>query len=208
MIIVNIEQQSEAWHDIRCGRVTGTRFSDLCAGETTDTYKKLVTNIVCEIITGRAEETYSNATMEAGIENEPLARIAYVDATGIDITEAGFVIPDEDHKYHDWVGISPDGLETADGGIEVKCPFMRTHMNYIKANKLPTEYRHQVQGQLYVTGRKWWDFVSYVEGMKLFIVRVEPDIEMFKIFETRLDKLIIDVQNELKIYETYNLYNE
>ena len=55
MIIHNIDQHSEAWHQARCGRVTGTRFKSLVAKETTDTYKDLVTNIVCEIITGTAE---------------------------------------------------------------------------------------------------------------------------------------------------------
>ena len=51
MIIYNIEQGSEAWFAARCGRVTGTRFKDLVSGESTDTYKKLVTNLACEIIT-------------------------------------------------------------------------------------------------------------------------------------------------------------
>jgi len=205
MIIVNIEQRSEAWHDVRCGRVTGTKFSELCAGENTDTYKKLVTNIACEIITGKAEDNYVNAVMEAGIEKEPLARMAYIEATGIEIREVGFVIPDEDNKYHDWIGVSPDGIGLHEGGIEVKCPLMRTHLNYIKAGRLPAEYRHQVQGQLYVTGHKWWDFVSYAEGMKLFVIRVEPDLDLFQVFEQRLDKLIIDVKAELDMYKRYDM---
>ena len=59
MIIHNIEQRSEAWHQVRCGRVTGTRFKNLVSKETTDSYKDLLTNIACEIITGKQEETYS-----------------------------------------------------------------------------------------------------------------------------------------------------
>ena len=207
MIILNIEQRSEAWYEARCGRVTGTRFSDLVAGESTKTYKSLVSDIACEIITHRQEETYVNAAMEHGIETEPDARAEYMNVTGITVTEAGFVIPDEGHKYHDWIGVSPDGL-TIDGMIEIKCPMMRTHLEYIEAGKLPPEYRHQVQGQLFVTGLPYCDFMSYVEDMKPFIIRVYPDNEMFTEFEKRLDKLIIDVTEKLNKYHKYDYTND
>jgi len=206
MIILNIEQRSEAWFEARCGRITGTRFSQLCAGESTKTYKDLVSNITCEIITGKMEETYSNANMEHGIETEPLARAEYSSLFDVAVKEVGFIIPDEDHEYHDWIGISPDGV--LDGGIiEIKCPLMRTHLEYIEDNRLPSEYRHQVQGQLFVTGFEYCDFMSYVEGMKPFIIRVLPDVELFSIFKSRLDKLIEDVNMKLTNYHKYN-YND
>ena len=77
-------------------------------------------------------------------------------------------------------------------------------MEYIEADKLPTEYRYQVQGQLFVTGFEYCDFMSYAEDMKPFIKRVYPDLELFKEFEKRLDKLIIDVKNKLTIYNNYD----
>lgn len=150
MIILNIDQRSEAWYEARCGRVTGTRFSELVAKESTDTYKNLVSDLACEIITRRQEESYVSAAMENGIETEPIARAEYENITGVKVIEAGFIIPDEDHKYHDWIGVSPDGL-TPEGMIEIKCPIMRTHLEYIEAAKLPAKYRYQVQGQLFVT---------------------------------------------------------
>jgi putative phage-type endonuclease len=208
MIIHNIEQGSEAWHQIRCGKVTGTRFKALVAKETTDTYKDLVTNIACEIITGKAEETYSNATMEKGIETEPLARLEYESVMETEVKTAGFISPDEDHNYSQWIGVSPDGLLPNEGMIEIKCPLMRTHMEYIEANKLPSEYRYQVQGQLFVTGFKYCDFVSFVEGMKLFVVRVYPDVDLFLEFEKRLDLLIVQVLEKIKNYNQYNIHNE
>lgn len=204
MIIHEIEQHSEAWHEARCGRVTGTRFKALVAGESTATYKDLVTNIACEIVTGRAEETYSNAVMENGIETEPEARKEYESIFGIEIRQVGFITPDENTKYHEWIGISPDGLTPDDGMIEIKCPLMKTHMEYIEAGKLPSEYRHQVQGQLFVTGFNYCDFISFVEGMKPFIVRVWPDGELFKEFETRLDKLIEQVKEKIEKYNQYD----
>jgi putative phage-type endonuclease len=208
MIIHDIEQHSEAWHEARCGRVTGTRFKALVAKETTDTYKDLLTNIACEIITGRAEETYSNALMEAGLETEPEARREYEVSFGVEIKQAGFSIPDESERYHGWIGISPDGLTPDNGMIEIKCPLMRTHFEYIEGGKLPSEYRYQVQGQLFVTGFDYCDFVSYVEGMKLFVVRVLPDVELFKEFEIRLDKLIVQVLEKISMYNLYHYLNE
>jgi len=207
MIILNIEQQSEAWFEAKAGRITGTLFSDLCAGESTKTYKDLVTKVVCEIITHKIEETYSNSDMQNGIETEPDARREYENIFGCEVKQIGFIMPDEDHRYHDWIGISPDGV-CEPGMIEIKCPRMNTHFNYIEANRLPSEYRHQVQGQLFVTGFAWCDFMSYVEGMKPFIIRVYPDLELHAEFERRLDKFIIDVKNKLEIYNKYDYLND
>jgi putative phage-type endonuclease len=206
MILHNIEQQSEAWYQVRCGKVTGTRFKALVAGESTQTYKDLLTNIACEIITGKQEETYSNAIMEQGIETEPIARAEYESIFETEVKTVGFISPDEDHKYSEWIGISPDGILPDEGILEIKAPLMRTHFEYIENNKLPSEYRYQVQGQLFVTGFKYCHFMSYVKGMKSFIVPVYPDLELFIEFERRLDALIIQVQNKLLTYSKYD-YN-
>jgi putative phage-type endonuclease len=206
MIIHNIDQQSEAWFAVKCGKVSGTRFKALVAGESTDTYKNLVTNITCEIITGKMEETYSNANMEYGIDTEPLARMEYEDLFELEVKTAGFITPDEDHKYHHWVGISPDGLLPDNGILEIKCPLARTHFEYIEAKKLPSEYRYQVQGQLFVTGFDYCDFMSYVKGMKPFLVRVKPDKELFEVFVKRLDVLIEQVKAKILNYENYEYY--
>jgi putative phage-type endonuclease len=208
MILHNIEQQSEAWHSVRCGKVTGTRFKALVAKETTDTYKDLLTNIACEIITGKAEETYSNANMERGLELEPIARTEYESLFETIVKTVGFISPDEDHKYANWIGISPDGILPDEGILEIKCPLARTHFEYIEANKLPSEYRYQVQGQLFVTGFKYCHFMSFVPDMKPFIIPVYPDLELFAEFEKRLDLLIIQVQNKLSLYKSYDYLNE
>jgi len=204
MILFNIEQHSEAWHEARLGRVTGTRFSSLIMGESTKGYKDLVTNIACEIITGREEERYINAIMEAGLETEPEARKEYENQFGVDIKQVGFIIPDENHVYHDWIGISPDGLTQDEGMIEIKCPLMKTHLGYIEANVLPSEHEKQIQGQLFVTGLKYCDFISYVNNMKPFIVRVKPDLKLFAEFETRLNKLITEVKKKIELYNKYD----
>lgn len=203
MIIHNIEQHSEAWHYLRCGRVTGTRFKSLMAGETTATYKDLITQLACEIITGQQEDAYVSADMERGTMLEPVAREAYEMEFGQEVKQIGFITPD-DSEFADWVGISPDGMLQDGGLLEIKCPKYKTHLEYIEADKLPSEYRYQVQGQLFVTEAPYCDFMSYAVNMKPFIIRVYPDTELFSQFEIRLRKLIEEVQTKLKIYQNYS----
>lgn len=204
MIIHNIDQHSEAWYALRCGRVTGTRFKALMAGESTATYKDLVSNLACEIITGKQEETYVSADMEKGTELEPIARALYSELMEVEVKEIGFITPDEDTPFAEWVGISPDGV-CGNSMIEIKCPKFKTHLEYIENGKLPSEYRHQVQGQLFVTGYEYCDFMSFADGMKPFIIRVYPDFELFKEYEIRLNKLIKEVQEKLNNYNKYEL---
>lgn len=207
MIILNAEQHSEAWHEARMGRVTGTRFKSLMMGESTQGYKDLVLTIACELLLKKSEDTYVSPIMEHGTETEPEARTEYETLLGTEIKQVGFIIPDEDHIYHDWIGVSPDGLTSDNGMIEIKCPLMKTHLGYIEDNKLPSEYRYQVQGQLFVTGFDYCDFISYVEGMKPFIIRVEPDKALFLEFQKRLNVLIEQVKNKIELYNKYD-YNE
>ena len=152
------------------------------------------------------EETYTNAIMEKGLENEPYARAEYESIFDTTIEQCGFITPDEDNKYHNWIGCSPDGLTEDDGLIEIKCPLMKTHLNYISAGVFPSEYLYQVQGQLFVTGLKYCDFMSYAEGMKPFIIRVFPEKALHERFGLRLDDLIKKVKTELTTYEQFDYY--
>jgi exodeoxyribonuclease (lambda-induced) len=75
-------------------------------------------------------------------------------------------------------GYSPDGLVGEDGLIEIKCPLAITHFQYIIDNKAPIDYWQQLQGGLWVSGRKYIDFVSYHPNFKtkqLFVKRVERE---------------------------------
>ena len=116
----------------------------------------------------------------------------------------GFVIPDEDNEFHEWTGVSPDSLINDDGLLEIKCPLRKTHLSYIEKNALPSNYRHQVQGQLFVTGLAYCDFMSFCERMKPFIIRVFPDLDLHELYKTELRELIKQVRAKI---ETYNKYS-
>jgi len=209
MIKYYFEQRSDAWFDARCGRVTGIGFKDLMTYENdikkaknSIGYNNLVTRIAVETITGEVEPTYQNDIMQRGLDLEPFARIEYEHLFDVVVDEVGFVIPDEDSPFHDWVGVSPDGL--TDGLLEIKCPLGNTHFKYLREASLPPEYRWQVQGQLFVTGLLYCDFMSYYPKMKPFIIRIEPDeIEHERITE-RLNIFIEDVKLELEKYKSYD----
>ena len=204
MIKHKMEQGSEAWFAVRAGLVSGTRFAALISGDNTKGYKDLVIDLAGEIITGSKEETYSNAIMERGVELEPYAREKYEQILEVEVEEVGFITPDEDNEFFGWIGISPDGL--TDGMLEIKCPLKKTHMTYIKQNVFPRAYRPQVQGQLFVSGLPYCDFMSYYPGMKSFIIRVYPEKDLHELFEIELRKIIPLVEEVIKNYKNYDLF--
>ncbi|MFA5196745.1 MAG: lambda exonuclease family protein [Bacteroidales bacterium] len=198
------EQKSEQWHNLRWGLITGTRAKEMFAGKSTATYQNLVYQLAGEILNAEIDEPdYSNEWMERGVELEPQARQLYEGLFDCHIEQVGFVTPDIDNEFVEWVGISPDGLTSDSGLIEIKCPKLTTHLAYIKGDKLPSEYKYQVYFQLYVTGLDYCDFISYYPGLKPFITRVLPDKEIFAEIEAKLREVIFEVSNVLKMYNSY-----
>lgn len=166
-------QGSEEWHKARIGMITASRFKDAIAqgrsggvGKTSENYAY---EIVGEILTGEPADVYINAAMEWGLEQEPYAKLAYEEHTLNKIHETGFIEKEE------MIGGSPDGLIGKDGMIEVKCPSSHIHARNLHNKKVPSEYVPQVQGLLWIAGRKWCDFVSYRPKCDLMIVRIDYD---------------------------------
>ena len=48
---------------------------------------------------------------------------------------------------------------------------LKTHIKYICEDVIPPKYNPQVIGSLLITGREWWDFVSYHPKAGLFVKR-------------------------------------
>jgi len=133
--------------------------------------------IAAEKLTGLLEESYKNDVMENGIETEKEARRFYEQVNDCAVEQVGFVMRD------DWIGCSPDGLVGKEGIIEIKCPLSSTHIETILSGTMPTIYIPQVQGLLWITERKWCDFISFdsrVISRPMFCIRVKRDTEYFK----------------------------
>jgi len=113
--------------------------------------------------------------MQYGTEQEVFARIDYEAKTGAFVTETGFIESGE----VEMCGGSPDGLVDDDGGIEIKCPYNSAIHLSTWINGMPPEHMAQVQGLMWITGREWWDFVSYDARMpaeyQLYVQRIKRD---------------------------------
>lgn len=130
---------------------------------------KYLRTLAGEIIRGTPEdEGFTNAHMERGKLMEAEARDLYAFARGVDPVEVGFVRRGN-------AGASPDSLIGDVGGLEIKTALAHIQIERLQKNELPTEHKAQVQGNLWITERAWWDFVSYSPGLPPLIVRVERD---------------------------------
>ena len=174
----DIEQRSEAWIQIRLGKVTASRIADVCARTKTGwgaSRKNYMADLVAERLTGKKVEGFTNAAMQWGTDMEPEARIAYEFYRDSSVSEVGFV----PHPSIAETGASPDGLVGDDGLVEIKCPNTATHIETLRGGTLPEKYFLQMQWQMACTGRQWTDFASYdprlPESMRLFVDRVKRD---------------------------------
>ena len=189
--IYNVEQGSDAWHELRCGRITASRFIHLMAGKSTLTYTGLINEVVGQILSGEVEQGYTNEDMQRGIDLEPEAASYYDEIYDTETDEVGFVTNNEIHP--EYVGVSPDRM-IGKNLLEIKCPKSKTHIAYHRAKKLPNVYKWQVQGQILITGADYCDFMSHYPNIKPFIIRVHSDAEMQEQLKTRIGESIDEIK--------------
>lgn len=198
-----MEQRTEEWFSARLGKVTASRVADVLAkiksGESASR-KNYKMELVVQRLTNKQGESFTNAAMEWGTEQEPFARMAYEAHTGTFVKEEGFV----DHPTIEGFGCSPDGI-VGEGLIEIKAPNTANHIETVLENKVPSKYIPQMQAQMAVTGAKWCDFVSFdprvPEDLQLFVVRVERDQEYIDAMEVEVKQFlseVLDLFNQLK----------
>ena len=204
----DIEQGTDEWFAIRCGKVTASRVADVIA-TTKSGYSASRANyeaqLICEILTGKPAESYSNAAMQWGTETEPLARAQYELKTGNMVNQVGFVV----HPIIEQAGASPDGLIGEDGCIEIKCPNTSTHLDTLLSQKVPSKHITQMTWQMVCAGRKWCDFVSYdprlPENLQLFIERIELDQDYAKKLQNEVVMFLVEVNEKVEKLRKINV---
>ena len=197
-----IEQGTEAWLQLRLGKVTASRVADIMAKTKTGASASRINYLIelaLQRVTGNIEPSYTNDAMAWGTATEPQARVAYEVKTGNFVDQIAFV----EHPTIEWFGCSPDGLVGNDGLIEIKCPNSATHWATIKDGKPPNKYVIQMQTQMACTNRQWCDFVSFdprmPERSQLFICRVERDQTMIDEIEAEIKKFLSEVESEVNL---------
>lgn len=198
MKIHEVTQGTAEWLRLRVGKITGTRLKDLMAKDNLS----LVDEMIAENVSGLLENSFVSPAMELGIIREPIARQLYEETTNNKVSEIGFITSDK----FDFVGCSPDGLIKEDGnyigGLEIKCPGIKSHVKYLRQQQIPNEYKYQVYNYfLCADSIQWLDFVSYCPEFKnkpLFIHRITRQ-------EIEQELYILEVQIE-KFWKKYNEY--
>lgn len=133
---------------------------------------------------------FNSFATEQGQILEDEAKPWYCLEYGEAVTSVGLCTTDDG-----MIGCSPDGLLGADGGLEIKCPSIETHVGYLLDGGLPKEYRAQVQGGLFVTGRPWWRFVSYRRQLPALVLTIERDEEAQSALRTALAEFLVRLQS-------------
>lgn len=196
-----MEQKTPEWFDIRKGKITASNMSAVLAkgrgGGESKTRKTYMLNLLAERLSGMPQETYCDAAMRWGTEQEPFARDAYEASTLSVVEQVGFV------EVDDMLGMSPDGLIDVNGGLEIKCGNTTTHIRWLLENRVPPEHIQQIQSSIWMSNREWWDFCSFdprLPQRPIFIkrayrdekkiVEIEANVQQFIEEMLELEKLI------------------
>lgn len=179
-----LEQGSEAWLQARCGVLTASVIGKLITEKTlklanNDTSRGLVATLGLERATGVVEYVHPSWEMQRGTDDEPWARSEY-ETHHNPVTELGFMVREFDGYS---IGYSPDGLVGENGLIEIKSRSRAIQAKTIMTDEVPAANMAQIMTGLLVTGRDWLDYVSYRDGMPLYVKRVYPDPIWFDVLK-------------------------
>jgi putative phage-type endonuclease len=198
-IIKDVEQGSEEWLQMRLGCITASKMADLMSNgrgskpsKTAETY---MMKLIAERLTGESEPFFENAAMKWGTETEDQARAMYELNEGVDVEEVAFI------KRCDFIGISPDGLVGDTGMVEIKCPTSSTQIKRFFTEDYSSDYKAQIQAQLWVAEREYCDFLSFdprIETDASYLLKkVYRDDEYIKSMEEKTAQFIETMQEML-----------
>lgn len=176
-----MEQRGNEWFSARAGIVTGSRVAEIMANG--NGRKNYMTELLAYRLTGQRAQGFTSQAMERGIELEDLAKKEYEARNFEFIDDVGLM-------YHEKIGLfggSPDGLVGEEGGIEIKCPNTATHIDTVLNGTIKKNYTLQMQSYMAITGRKWFDFVSFDD-------RLGDDLCFYQKRVFRDDKLIAEIE--------------
>lgn len=191
MKIIDVKQGTPEWLALKLGKFGGTDATAVASnGKGLET---LCFEKVAEILTGRSKDNYTNPDMERGNEFENIARSSYEIKTGNLVTQIGYC------QLNDYVGVSPDGFIGDDGLVEIKCPNDSNFIRFLYEKKPASNYIWQMQHQMFVTDRKWCDFVVFNDNLnKMEVLRIERNEQSIERLRLGLDQGVTKVQEILE----------
>ena len=173
MIIVDLKQNTDEWFAEKLGKPSASNASKILTNEGKPSKQRegYLYELVAECVSGQREESYKNGIMAMGQEREDESRKFYELTHNVEVRQVGVIYKDEKRQFL----CSPDGIINNEYGLELKNVLGKTQVKYLLDGDLPSEYFGQCQFSLYITGFKFWDFMSYSPAIKPLLVRVFPD---------------------------------
>ena len=186
--IIQCVQREPAWHQARCGRLTGSVAHCVTArgsrGEAV-TRRDLRYRLACERITGQPEpDDFLGFDMRRGIEQEPRALAAYEAAIGRKVEKTGFL----QHNAL-MVGCSLDGHvgQAFEQIVELKASKAALHIRHWKLREeFVREHWQQIAHCLWVSGAEACDLCSYNESvpeqlrlLRVTVLRCDAKLEAY-----------------------------
>lgn len=199
-----VEQNTDEWFDIRRPLVTSSELNNVLMDESKAGYQNYKAQKVLEISTGITPERFKgNKYTEWGHETEDLAALEYTLRTGNEVRKCGIFV----HKWLE-LGDSPDRIVIGQPGcVEIKAKNSANHLFILKNNKLPNEYKAQVQNHIQMTNSEWCDFVSYdpdfPTNAQMVIIRVMKDEFYCKNLILEVSLFMDEVKKDIKFLEEY-----
>lgn len=211
MIFIECEQGTPEWFQARAGVITASTFSDALsvlqkksgdkvAGDPTDKSDGLAYDTAFERISGEPYgDTFQTYAMRRGSEQEAFARMRYESRCNVMVDEAGIVLTD-DRLF----GYSTDGFVGDKGMLEIKTPQNSNKILHIIRTGDVSEYIHQIQGGMWITGREWCDFICYIPPLKgvnndLYVKRIFRDDNFIEEMEMGLLRFNKRVEDAVKL---------
>ena len=201
MIILNCKQGSDEWKQARLGIPTASQFSRIITPKTlkpSSSAEGYIYQLVAEYMLGEPLDDEASDFMLRGTALEEEAVRWYEFERMEETTEVGFILRDDRR-----VGCSPDRLVGEPGGLEVKCPSPAVHIGYLDGN-VSEKYRCQVQGGLWISGRQWWDVLSYHPLLPKSLIRVERDEKFIAALEICMESFLEKLDTVRSKIETLN----
>lgn len=195
-IITDMEQGTREWHEARLGIPTASKFSTVMAKGEGKTRAEYLRKLAGEILTGEPMESFSSVHMERGKTMEDEAREYYSFVHDAEITRVAFI-------RNGNKGGSPDSLIGSNGGLEIKTALPHIQIDRLERNRLPPEHKAQVQGNLWVSEREWWDFVSFWPKLPILTVRVYRDEPFISQMSDEIDRFNDELSSLVERIRTY-----
>jgi len=186
MIRLDFAQGSDDWKYARLGIPTASEFHRIITPsmKKSGSWDKYAQELLAEEMLDHPIDESESQFMTRGSDLERDARKYYEFVQGVTLDAAGFIVRDDG-----LVGCSPDSLAGDDGGLEIKAKSAAIHVGYL-VGFADREFKTQVQGCLWLTGRKWWDLLLYNPELPSAIHRIERDEKFIAEIEHLVNEFI------------------